>query len=272
MGGARRTVARAAGAAADAGASVAPSTETLDAGTEAPLPPRVELMTFGSHDLANQKARSTALLLDDAAEALVAYARMALREAGPNKAAIPELVRTNVQPDCGGAAASARNSIEVRPSSQPCDAVVGALDAPAEAWQACELECALAAACAQTELHARAYAIVATCGPDESSAMQTLQRMAAACAHVGLIWSGGLVVTDAELIPRLMRAPRLGAWRRPVSEAIDTLIAAVRLNCSLDAVDSLLEGHAASSDSGGYLVASPNHLWRSVARLIERKS
>lgn len=209
-----------------------------------------------------------ALLLNDAADALVAYARMAAREAGSGKTTLPELMRTSIWPGYEAEATDGRDGVGTRPLTQPCDALACAIDASAEGQRSHDLEEALAAACMLAAGSARVYAIVAARDPDGSDAMQTLQRAAAACAHDSLLWSGGLVVTDAELIPRLMRVPRLGAWRRPVSEAIDRLVAAVRLNCSLSAVDSLLEGHAANDASGGSLIASPNRLWRSIARHI----
>lgn len=241
---------------------------------------RIGFVTFEPHRSEQHRSahRSTqrdepsaaALLLNDAADALVAYARMAAREAGSGKAALPELMRTSIWPGYEVEAADGRDGAGARPLSQPCDALVCTIDASAEERRVHGLEEALATACTLAAGNARVYAIVAVHDPDGFDAMWTLQRVATACAHDGLLWSGGLVVTDAELIPRLMRTPRLGAWRRPVSEAIDRLVAAVRLNCSLSAVDSLLEGHTANGDSSGYLIASPNHLWRSIAGLVAR--
>lgn len=44
----------------------------------------------------------------------------------------------------------------------------------------------------------------------------------------GLAWSGALVVGDARLLPATWSSPRLGWLRRPVSEAVDALVLALR--------------------------------------------
>lgn len=44
----------------------------------------------------------------------------------------------------------------------------------------------------------------------------------------GLAWSGSLVVGDARLLPATWSSPRLGWLRRPVSEAVDALVLALR--------------------------------------------
>lgn len=302
MDGAKCTGARAAGAAVDGaetalgpstgGATTAPEASAGGANIAAPRTPCIGLVTFGPHRSAqNRSARhgdssAAALLLDDAADALVAYARMAAREAGLDTAVIPEFVRTSICPANGAAhdgsgvsstgaarerkTAADQESAAAKPPSQSCSALVFAIDAPA-AVPMQNYERACSAAFAMAEAGAHVYAIVTVPGENATAGERLLQHLTSACAGAGCRWSGGLVVTDAELIPRLMRAPRLGAWRRPVSETIDKLVAAIRLNCSLGAVDSLLEGHTANGDSDGYLIASPNHLWRSVARRIERQ-
>lgn len=314
MDGVKRTGARAESTAADGaetapgpstdGTTTAPGTSTGGATAAtprahaaAPRTPRIGLVTFGPHRSARHRpaqhssawhgtSSAAALLLDDAADALVAYARMAAREAGLDTAVTPEFVRTSICPADGAAhdgsgvsstgatrerrTAAGQESAAAKPPSQSCSALVFAIDAPA-AVPMQNYERACSAAFAMAEAGARVYAIVTVPGENAADGERLLQHLTSTCAGTGCRWSGGLVVTDAELIPRLMRAPRLGAWRRPVSETIDTLVAAIRLNCSLNAVDDLLEGHTAVGDSGDHLIASPNHLWRSVARRIERQ-
>ena len=48
------------------------------------------------------------------------------------------------------------------------------------------------------------------------------------CRENGLAWSGALVVGDARLLPATWSSPRLGWLRRPVSEAVDALVLALR--------------------------------------------
>lgn len=141
---------------------------------------------------------------------------------------------------------------------------------------------------------ARVYAIAISLDGNGDHGIQAVARWRAACEGLGLLWSGAVVVTDGDLFSRLMRAPRLGAWRRPVAEAVDQLVAAARLNGTLASVAGLLcegshsvtdsephsprqaakpESGAAGSapDSGAaddLLIASPAPLWRSVLRAV----
>ena len=75
-------------------------------------------------------------------------------------------------------------------------------------------------------------------------------------------------------------------WRRGVSQAIDRMIAAVRMGCSLEEVDALLEASVAAracarqpnktdgrrhtaepSEREGFLLASPHPMWLAAMRL-----
>lgn len=64
------------------------------------------------------------------------------------------------------------------------------------------------------------YAILA-CDPDAT-------RLEAWRQERGLAWSGALVVGDAATLPATWSSPRLGWLRRPVSEAVDALVLALR--------------------------------------------
>ena len=52
--------------------------------------------------------------------------------------------------------------------------------------------------------------------------------LSSTCQAHGLSWNGALVIADAAILPALARSPRMGMFRRPVSEAIDRLILALR--------------------------------------------
>lgn len=67
--------------------------------------------------------------------------------------------------------------------------------------------------------------------------------------------AGAVVIEHGELLGRLMATPRLGAWRRPVSEAVDALVAAARMGAGL---------------AGSPLVCRPSPLWLRIQRLMGR--
>ena len=72
----------------------------------------------------------------------------------------------------------------------------------------------------------RVYALVCTEEDPEvgSRALTALERC---CEERGLSWMGGLVVGDANLLPRISGRPRMGWARRRVSEAVDQLLIAL---------------------------------------------
>ncbi|WP_287746275.1 hypothetical protein [Enorma sp.] len=109
---------------------------------------------------------------------------------------------------------------------------------------------------------------------DGSDAREVVARAASACQSAGHPWIGGVIVTDGALLPRLMRAPRLGAWRRDVSEAVDCLVAAARLGRSLDELEDIMgagtENLDAKHRAPSVIVASPHTLWRSVVSKCRR--
>ena len=77
---------------------------------------------------------------------------------------------------------------------------------------------------------ARLYLITAVSG--DAPPRETPITWRDMCDRSGFVWSGGVVAAGADALPRLMRSPRLGRFRRPLSEAIDALVAAVRLGCA----------------------------------------
>lgn len=85
--------------------------------------------------------------------------------------------------------------------------------------------------------NARVYAIAVAAGRDEAPAQQALECCADACSRVGLAWSGGVAADGGKQLVRRIHGPRLGFWRRPLSQATDRLILALRLACSMGALD-----------------------------------
>ena len=79
----------------------------------------------------------------------------------------------------------------------------------------------------------RLYAIASLESREPQRARISFDALSNSCLHAGLTWRGGLAVGDSGMVRAAVRSPRMGYLRRPVSEAIDRLILAVR--CGTDA-------------------------------------
>lgn len=213
-----------------------------------------------------------ALLLDDFADALAAYTRISARQNG-TAAVAPRLARVRLE-------AGHRLPATLESSGLTgCDVVIcaaycttGAPDAVATLCAA--LQDGSAAANDAIRPGTPIGMLAAGNAHDGSDAREVVARAASACQSVGHPWIGGVIVTDGTLLPRLMRTPRLGAWRRGVSEAVDCLVAAVRLGRSLDELEDIMSAGAENLDAKhrapSVIVASPHTLWRSVASKCRR--
>lgn len=213
-----------------------------------------------------------ALLLDDFADALAAYTRISARQNG-TAAVAPRFVRARLE-------AGHRLPATLEAGSLAgCDIVIcaaycatGAPDAAATLCAA--LQDGSAAANDAVRPGTPIGMLAAGNAHDGSDAREVVARAASACQSAGHPWIGGVIVTDGALLPRLMRTPRLGAWRRDVSEAVDCLVAAVRLGRSLDEVEGILGAGTENLDARhrvpSVIVASPHTLWRSVVSKCRR--
>ncbi|WP_288738145.1 hypothetical protein [uncultured Enorma sp.] len=218
-------------------------------------------------------APAAALVLDDFRAALIAYAR--LSSTGSQAAAHPPLLRIDASRKDERNVGDGEDAVHPAAALATCDTVVAAYapgDAAPRMPTAQELGAALAQLAARGHLMpgTRIYGIACAARSDGADGVHTLDDAARACAQESLAWCGGIVVTDAGLIPRLMRAPRLGMWRRPVSRAIDRLVAAVRMGCALDELDTLLGVDPAHASGDAITVASPHPLWRAAASRLPR--
>lgn len=224
-----------------------------------------------------------ALLLDDFADALAAYTRISARQNGTVVVA-PRFARVHLE-------AGDRLPATLESSGLAgCDVVIcaaycttGAPDAVATLCAALQDSSASASDATRPKSTAASDAIrpgtpigmlAAGNAHDGSDAREVVARAASACQGAGHPWIGGVIVTDGALLPRLMRAPRLGAWRRDVSEAVDCLVAAVRLGRSLDELEDIMGAGAENLDAKhrapSVIVASPHTLWRSVVSKCRR--
>ena len=155
------------------------------------LPRRVALVNADSQ--ASEKI--TCQLLDDLAEALPVYARLA-------DVTAPELLRPAPGKDV-----------------PRCDTVLlgGALP---DLGPACE-------AAVEAAPGTRVYALAHLGGRGSAGAAPSFSPLEAACRKVGARWMGGLVVCGDKLVLPAAGSPRMGWRRRWVSEPLDQLILAL---------------------------------------------
>ena len=158
------------------------------------------------------------VLLDDFDEAFAVYARLSAATHGDAAATVPVLKRISL-PDMSTSAQGALDETD------RFDAVV--IGFAAEYPHVPDISHMVVPG-------ARVYAMcvladaAAGDGAGRRSIDGALGTLAQACRRNDLAWSGCLAVTCAEVLPRLTRSPRMGMFRRPVSEATDRLILSVR--------------------------------------------
>ena len=162
--------------------------------------------------------QAAGLLLDDFAEAFAVYARLSAAEHGNAAAAAPVLQQIFL-PDMS---ASAQGALD---GTARFDAAV--IGFAAEYPHAPNISHMVVPG---TRVYAMCVLAKAAAGDDmERRGIDgALGALAHACRQDDLAWSGCLAVTGADLLPRLTRSPRMGMFRRPVSEAVDRLILSVR--------------------------------------------
>ena len=103
----------------------------------------------------------------------------------------------------------------------------------------------------------RIYVIVQAAYGSIEQAHVAVGRLREACEHRGLSWCGGFTVCTGAGVAVLRRSPRMGLLRRPFSEAIDKLVGAVRMGCSVKHAQRLGGGNAEDVDTDGMVYAEP---------------
>lgn len=185
--------------------------------------------------------QAAALLLADLEDAYAAYERMSSYRG--DDAEPTGFLEAGGEP-CGTAIAAC--AADAVPEAA---AIAAALDASRAAASAPSRGASPAAA----DGAARAYLVVVCPSADGCEGLHALERLSGELLPYGIVLSGAVIVTHGGQIPALMGTPRLGMWRRPVAEAIDRLIGAMRMGSALDAP----------------IIASPSRLWlrlRGLAR------
>ena len=117
----------------------------------------------------------------------------------------------------------------------------------------------------------RVYVVVqATCGRTEEAHL-FIECLRQACKLRKLTWCGGVVVCADSGIAALRHSPRMGLLRRPFSEAMDKLVGAVRMGCSVEHAQRLGGGDASSGDATGMVsakLAVPAPIWNAIIKRL----
>lgn len=115
----------------------------------------------------------------------------------------------------------------------------------------------------------RVYVVVqAACERTEGACM-LIERLRQACELRRLTWCGGVIACTGSGIAALRHSPRMGLLRRPFSEAMDKLVGAVRMGCSVEHAQLLGGGGVSNFDPDGVITvkpAIPTWLWRLATR------
>lgn len=117
----------------------------------------------------------------------------------------------------------------------------------------------------------RVYAAIRAAQEGTDQARGTAVRLHKACERHDQLWCGGVAICAGSGIAALRHSPRMGLLRRPFSEAMDKLVGAVRMGCSVEHAQRLGGGNAANVDADGMVCAEPAvpaPIWRGVLKRL----
>ena len=117
----------------------------------------------------------------------------------------------------------------------------------------------------------RIYVVVQAASKNNKQADEVLDRLYRACLLRDLPWCDGVVICAGSGIAALRHSPRMGLLRRPFSEAIDKLVGAVRMGCSIEHAQLLGGGNAGSVDADGMVrvkPALPAPIWHAIMKRL----
>ena len=115
----------------------------------------------------------------------------------------------------------------------------------------------------------RVYAMIQAAQEGAKQARGTAVRLHKACERHDQLWCGGVVICAGSGIAALRRSPRMGLLRRPFSEAMDKLVGAVRMGCSIEHAQLLGGGNAGSVDADGMVRIKPTlpaPIWHAIMK------
>ncbi|MGN8902565.1 MULTISPECIES: hypothetical protein [unclassified Collinsella] len=117
----------------------------------------------------------------------------------------------------------------------------------------------------------RVYVVVQALSKNNKQADEVLDHLYRACILRDLPWCGGVVICAGSGIAALRHSPRMGLLRRPFSEAMDKLVGAVRMGCSIEHAQLLGGGDADSVDADGMVRAKPAvpaPIWHAIIKRL----
>lgn len=117
----------------------------------------------------------------------------------------------------------------------------------------------------------RVYVAIRAAQEGAKQARGTAVRLHKACERHDQLWCGGVVVCAGSGIAALRHSPRMGLLRRPFSEAMDKLVGAVRMGCSVEHAQRLGGGNAVNVNVDGMVCAEPAvpaPIWRGVLKRL----
>ena len=116
----------------------------------------------------------------------------------------------------------------------------------------------------------RVYVVVQALSKNTKQA-EALDRLYRACILRDLPWCDGVVICAGSGIAALRHSPRMGLLRRPFSEAMDKLVGAVRMGCSIEHAQLLGGGNAGSVDADGMVRVKPTvpaPIWHAIMKRL----
>ena len=117
----------------------------------------------------------------------------------------------------------------------------------------------------------RVYVAIRAAQEGTEQARGTAVRLHKACERHGQLWCGGVAICAGSGIAALRRSPRMGLLRRPFSEAMDKLVGAVRMGCSVKHAQRLGGGNAGNVDADGMVrvkPALPAPIWHAIMKRL----
>ena len=121
----------------------------------------------------------------------------------------------------------------------------------------------------------RVYAVIRAAQEGAEQARGAAVRLHKACERQGQLWCGGVAICAGSGIAALRRSPRMGLLRRPFSEAMDKLVGAVRMGCSVEHAQKLGGAATGGADTDGMVRAEPalpTPIWHAVMRRLAKHS
>ena len=121
----------------------------------------------------------------------------------------------------------------------------------------------------------RVSAVIRAAQEGAEQAHGTAARLHKACERHNQLWCGGVVICAGSGFAALRHSPRMGLLRRPFSQAMDKLVGAVRMGCSVERAQRLGGAAAGGVDTDGMIYAKPElpaPIWRVSMKHLAKHS